>query len=93
MANPLPHQLLVEAMVARGITQAELSRRTGASTGTVANWCEGRRGVGPEYADKLREELGLDPKIWWRSHRKPKRTPASRRSRKASPAPTGQVAA
>ena len=64
MAKKPPYKHLVEAMAARGITQAELSRRTGASTGTVANWCTGTRGVGLSYALILRDILDLNPRIW-----------------------------
>lgn len=73
-------------MAERGFDQARLARETKASTGTVANWCTGKRGVGPEYAEMLKELLGLDPRIWWRRKpaRRPAPQPARRRARTAA---------
>lgn len=61
-----PGETLRETLAARGISQAEASRRMGVSQPYVSNLLASRKGVGPETALKLEALTGVSGEFWAR---------------------------
>jgi transcriptional regulator with XRE-family HTH domain len=55
------------------LTQADIARRLGVSTGTVSNWATARRLPDPHSCDLIADVLGvdLDLVLWQAGHRPP----------------------
>lgn len=56
-------QLLLKARQEKGISQRELSRRTGFTTRAIQYWETEQRQISLENADKLLKALGVEIKI------------------------------
>ena len=56
--------LVKSALDERGISQAELSRRTGVPVTIISHIVHDRRGAGADYATRLGAELGLEPGVF-----------------------------
>jgi|688.fasta_scaffold2459795_1 plasmid maintenance system antidote protein VapI len=67
MAKPKPRQpgdLLRSALEKRGWLQADLAKALGVPSGTVNNWCVGRRRPNVTFSLEIQEILGLPPSTW-----------------------------
>ena len=59
-----PGETIADVLEERGITQAELSSRTGVSTVYVSNVIDGKKGISANFAMRLEYALGV-PKSFW----------------------------
>lgn len=62
----LPEAALQAALRRRGWTQADLARELSVPTGTVNNWCVGRRRPNITFALEIQAVLGVPLSTWAR---------------------------
>ncbi|WBL37308.1 HigA family addiction module antitoxin [Tepidiforma flava] len=61
-----PGEFLAEELAARGISQAELARRTGRSAQLINDIIRGKRQITEEVALDLEQALGAPAEFWLR---------------------------
>src|SRR6266545_5488766 len=59
-----PGELLVDALADRGMTQAELARRTGRPIKTINEIARGKAAIHPDTALQLEMVLGIPASYW-----------------------------
>ena len=81
-----PADHLKEYLEVRSMTQADLARETGLSTGRVSELLSGKRRITPHNALRLEKALGLKAYIWlgiqanWDLHEEARRNNACKSS-------------
>lgn len=68
-----PGEILAERLSLRGMSPAELARRSGLTPRRIHRIMAGQTPIEPDDARKLEQELGLDARVWLnldRNHRR-----------------------